>query len=123
MTEREFLNSILKIADLPEGVSEHATERLAKLDERNAKRQSKPSKTALANEPIKVGIVEVLTESGKVMTAAEIGVACEISTNKASALAKQLTDEGKLIQTEVKVKGKGKVKGYSLATSAEEVDE
>ena len=38
----------------------------------------------------------------------------EISTQKASALCRQLVADGELNVTEVKVKGKGKQKGYSV---------
>jgi hypothetical protein len=53
---------------------------------------------------------------GKVQTAPEIAVAVGVSTQKASALAKQLVESGKLVQSEIKVPKKGKMKAYSIAT-------
>ena len=51
MTYREFCNAV--IADTEnEELKAFATEAIAKLDARNAKRASKPSKKSLENEPI-----------------------------------------------------------------------
>jgi hypothetical protein len=89
------------------------------MDAANAKRQSKPSKTAVANEPIKADIVNLLTEQGA-MVASDIAKALStdevtISTSKASALCRQLVADEVLTVTDVKVKGKGTVKQYSIA--------
>ena len=51
----------------------------------------------------------------KEQIASEIAVALEISTQKTSALCRQLVENGTLNAEDVKVKGKGKVKGYTLA--------
>ena len=109
MTNREFFNAVVS-KNITEEVIAHAENALVKLDERNAKRREKPSKTAIANEPIKAHIVEVLTHTPQ--SASEIAEKVEITTQKCSALLKQI--EGLNI-TEIKVKGKGKVKGYALA--------
>lgn len=112
MTNRDFYNAVINTCDNAELV-EFAKNAIAKLDTRNEKRASKPSKTAIANEPIKVAIVDLLKDGAKV--ASEIGASLEISTNKASALARQLVEDGKLTVKDVKVKGKGTLKSYSLA--------
>lgn len=109
MTKREFLNAIIN-GTVNEEVIEKAKAEVAKMDARNANRASKPSKKAVENEPIKTAIVEVLTHEP--MTASEVAEKVEISTQKASALLRQIDG---LTVTEVKVKGKGKVKGYALA--------
>ena len=109
MTNREFYTAV--IADTQnEELKAFATEAIAKLDERNAKRASKPSKTQIANEPIIKAITEVLTSEP--MLASKIAELCEISTQKASALVKKV--EG-VQSVDVKVKGKGTQKGYFLA--------
>ena len=108
MTNREFFTAIVN-GTLTEEVIAHAQASIEKLDARNAARKDKPSKKSLENEPIKEAIKALLTEEP--MTASEIAEKVEISTQKASALLRQI--EG-LTVTEVKVKGKGKVKGYSL---------
>ena len=114
MTNREFLNSIISTEALSADVRDHAKDELAKLDARNAKRASKPSKTAIANEPIKKAIVEWLKGQDAPTVASAVAGELEMSTQKASALCRQLVADGELNVTEVKVKGKGKQKGYSV---------
>lgn len=109
MTRREMFEAIVN-GNVTEEVVAMAQSELVKMDERNEKRKNSPSKTAIANEPIKAQIVEVLTHEP--LTASDVANAVGISTQKASALLRQI--EG-LTVTEVKVKGKGKVKGYALA--------
>ena len=109
MTYREMLTSIVN-GTINEEVIEKATERLEKLDAENEKRKNRVSKKALENEPVKARILEVLGEEPK--TATEIGKEVEISTQKASALLRQLVNDGKVEKTDVKVKGKGVQKGY-----------
>ena len=109
MTNREFFNAVIA-NEITEEVIAHATEPIAKLDERNAKRASKPSKTQKENESIKASILAVLTTEPKV--ASEVAELVGISTQKASALLRQI--EG-LEVSEVKVPKRGKMKGYALA--------
>lgn len=112
MTNREFFNAIIK-ANVNDELTKHATAELAKLDARNAKRSSKPSKTQLANEPIKARLLEILAV--KPMTASEIHeVDVDLSTQKISSLCRQLVEAGKLAVEEVKIPKKGKQKQYSL---------
>lgn len=112
MTKREFLNAVIE-ANVNEELSAFAVAEIAKLDERNKAKSSKPSKTAIANEPIKVAIVDFLADKENAI-ASDIAVGLEISTQKASALCRQLVEDGKLVATEVKVPKKGKVKAYHI---------
>ena len=109
MTNREFFKAVIATVDNDELVAK-ATEELAKLDARNAKRASTPSKKSVENEPIKDAIKAVLSETPQ--TASEIAEKVEISVQKASALLRQI--EG-LTLTEVKVTKKGNCKAYALA--------
>ena len=70
MTRREMFEAIVN-GNITEEVVAMAQNEIVKMDERNAKRKNTPSKTALANEPIKARIVEVLTDEP--MTASEVG--------------------------------------------------
>lgn len=108
MTQREFYNAVIN-GTITEDMVTFATEAIAKLDVRNAKRAERPSKTQIANEPIIKAISEVLTDEP--MLASKIAELCGISTAKASALAKKV--EGVKV-VDVKVKGKGTKKGYFL---------
>lgn len=124
MTMRKYHEAVAAIPNAPADVVAKAKAELAKMDAANAKRQSKPSKTSVANEPIKAAIVELLTTNGA-MVASAIGAALtngevEVSTSKASALCRQLVDAEILTVEDVKVKGKGSVKQYSIATPSAE---
>ena len=112
MTYREMLTAIVN-GELNEDVVEKAHERLERLDAENEKRKNRVSKKAAENEPIKEAILGVLGAEPK--TATEVGGEVEISTQKASALLRQLVEAGSVVKTDVKVKGKGVQKGYTLA--------
>ena len=109
MTQREFYTAVIAETQNDE-LKTFATDAIAKLDARNAKRASTPSKTQKENEPIIKAIAEVLTNEP--MLASEIAEKCGLKVQKASALAKKV--EGVSI-TDVKVKGKGTQKGYFFA--------
>ena len=109
MTNREMFTAIVN-GEITDEIKAKAAEEIAKLDARNASRKNKPSKTQIENAPIIEKISGLLTNEP--MRASEIAEALGISTSKASALAKKV--EG-VVVTDVKVKGKGTQKGYSLA--------
>ena len=108
MTKRDFFNAVITSVDNTELV-DFAKSELEKMDARNAKRASTPSKKSVENEPIKDAIKNILTDEPQ--TASEIAEKVEISVQKASALLRQI--EG-LTVTEVKVPKKGKCKAYAL---------
>ena len=126
MTNREFLTAIANSTNLSSDLTEFATEQIAKMDARNEARKasSKPSKTAIANEPIKASIMEFLSAQSEPMIAADIAENVKITTAKASSLLTQLVKSGKVVKSEVKIPKKGKVKGYSISmTDAVEVED
>ena len=108
MTQREFFTEVMN-SNVSDELKTFASEAIAKLDARNAKRANTPTKTQKDNEPIVKAIAEVLTD--KPMLASEIAKKCGLSVQKAGSLAKKV-DNVKI--TDVKVKGKGTQKGYSL---------
>lgn len=113
MTNREFFEAIVS-ANVSDELTVFAQEAIAKLDKRNASRSSKPSKTAIANAPVKEAILAFLEEHGEAV-ASDVATACEISTQKASSLCRQLVEEEKVTSYEVKIPKRGKVKAYRLA--------
>lgn len=124
MTKREFLNEVIAVIDGTSEVNvlelkEFAKAEIVKLDERNASRSSKPTKAQIENEPIKEKILEVLS-TGEKMVASAIAEKVEISTQKASALCRQLVESQKLKVEEVKIPKKGKQKAYSILEVTEE---
>ena len=122
MTTREFYSAIASSTVLPTEVVEFASAAIAKMDAANNKRRNTPSKTALANAPLIKQIVdEILSDTP--VTAMEVAERLGVSTQKASALLRQITAEGIAEQGEGKVTGKGTVKMYVLASDADEDDE
>lgn len=122
VTRRAVYTTIQK-CDIPDWVRTWVEGELTKMDTANANRQSKPSKKEQENQPIKDSIQTLLAERGP-MVASAIGEALEISTSKASALCRQMVEDGLLTVAEVKSskKGGGKVKQYT-AIKVEDEDE
>ena len=114
MTNREFYTGVIE-GKITDEMKKHATENLEKLDARNANRSSKPSKTQVENAPIKAALLEYLTENKGQFTENDLGVALDITHNKAGALARQLVAEGKVVSAEIKVPKVGKRKVYFIA--------
>ena len=115
MTRREFFVAVMGLENVDAELKLFAEKEIEKMDERNAKRKNSPSKKSIENEPIKEKIVEFVKGCEEPQIASVIAEKVEISTQKCSALCRQLVDNGTLKSEEVKIKGKGKVKGYSLA--------
>ena len=116
MTSREFFNAVIE-GNISDEIKDFAKSQIEKLDSKNAKRKSTDSKTQKENKAIKETLLATM-EKDKVYTASEIsGMEIEgiTSTQKASALLRQMVETGTLTSEDVKVKGKGKVKGYRLA--------
>lgn len=124
MTIREFMTAVIAVDGMPADLCQFAESEIAKLDARNAKRAEKPSKTALANEPIKAELFDLLKEMGGIHTASAVvgKLDGKYSVQKVSSLLRQLANEGKLSVFEVKVKGKGVQKAYTIAESESEVE-
>lgn len=120
MTNREFYKAVIE-AKINDELTAHAEKEIEKLDARNEKRSTTMNKTQKENVEIKKSILAVLS-TDKVKTANEVGVECGISTNKASALLRQLVLDKVAIDSEVKIPKKGKVKGYALATVSVDED-
>ena len=116
MTSREFFTAVIE-GKINDEIKEFAQLQIEKLDSKNAKRKTTESKTQKENRDIKTSLLATM-EKDKVYTASEVaGMEIEgiTSTQKASALLRQMVETGPLTSEEVKVKGKGKVKGYRLA--------
>ena len=112
MTNREFFERVIETVEDAE-IVEFAKASIVKLDERNAKRKEQTSKKAKENEPIKKSIIDYL-KGKELVTCSEIAKAIDISTQKCSALCRQLVDSEVLSVTDVKVKSKGKQKAYTI---------
>ena len=117
MTQREFFNAVIT-ANISADITAFAKERVAHLDTVNSNRKAKGTVTQRENEGIKANILAGV-KYGVTYTASEIGVMVGISTAKASALCRQFVQAGTFTESEVKIKGKGKVKGYTFTIKDE----
>lgn len=108
-TKREMLN-VIAAGEMNDEVIEFAKAELAKMDHANEVRRNKMSKKAEANLPVIEAIKGVLTDEPQ--TATVIGELVGISTQKASALLRQIVEAGNATKVDVKIKGKGTQKGY-----------
>lgn len=124
MTNREFLTAIANSTVLPTDLTDFAAEQITKLNARNEARKasSKPSKTAIANEPIKASIMAFLSQQSEPVIACTVAEGVGISTAKASSLLRQLVESGKVVKSEVKIPKKGKTATYAVALT-ESADE
>lgn len=113
MTNRDFYNAVIT-ANISDEITAFATAEVDKLNIRNEKRRNTLNKTQEANTALRADMVAFIKENGA-KVASEIGSEFSISTQKASALLKQAVDKGELKVEDVKVKGKGSVKSYSIA--------
>lgn len=111
MTNRDFFNAVIN-ANISDELSDFAKSEIEKLDARNDKRRNTMTKEQKANEEIKGQILDFIG-NGR-MVASEIANGLSLSTQKVSALCKQLVESDKLSVEDVKVKGKGTVKGYAV---------
>ena len=117
MTKREFYTAIMK-GEIDEQVKLFATEELEKMDAVNEKRRNTLSKKAKENEPLLNKIEsEILTEEPK--TATDVAAILEVSVQKASGLLRRLVEDGKAAKVDVKIKGKGTQKGYTIPVEVE----
>ena len=122
MTQREFYTAVIE-ANVSEELVAFATDAIAKLDKTNETRKVKTAEKAAAKEaekaPIREAIYAVIT-TGDGKTAsdliAEAGV--DVKPQSIPSLLKPLVDEGKVIKTDIKVKGKGAVRGYARPEEA-----
>lgn len=111
MTKRDFYNAIVTETELTEEMKEFAQKELEKLDASLEKRRNTLSKKAQENLPLLDRIYnEILDESPK--TATDVAEIIEVSVQKASALLRNLTANGKATQTEKKIPKKGLQKAY-----------
>ena len=114
ITLRDLLNAVVS-GNITEDIRAKAKAEIAKLDATNAKRQEKAAEKAKENLPIKQAIYDYLVANGT-KTTAEIAKGVEVlegSSPKASAMCRQMVDDGRLTASEVSVKGKGKQKAYT----------
>jgi hypothetical protein len=112
---RDFLKEILATEGVSAKAKDFAKTELIKMDERNEKRKATKSKDQIANESIEKDILEAL--KGGAMTSPDLAKAIGQTTQKTNGVAGEMVKSGELTKTKVKVKGKGELTQYALATN------
>lgn len=121
MTNREFYEAVVN-ANVSEELTAFATEAIAKLDKTNEARKEKTAEKAAAKEaekaPIREAIFAVITTEGKTASTLIEEAGVDIKPQAIPSLIKPLIEAGKVIKTDIKVKGKGAVRGYAKPEEA-----
>ena len=108
MTQKVALNYVVANCELPTEVREKIESMIVSLEKKSAKSgERKPTKTQIANEGFKEVILANM-ESGRLYTITELTKEMpfgeELSTQRVSALVRQLKDCGAVVRTEEKRK-------------------
>lgn len=106
-TMREFLERLIATENLDAEIKEYAIAELDKMNERNEKRKNTPSKKQRENEELKKEILEFIKNNGETDTR-NVSEKMNCSSQKASALLRQLVIGGKIKSKMAKVDGKCK---------------
>lgn len=123
MTKREFYEKVAA-GEMNDEMQTFATDELAKMADAAEKRKGKVSEKEQAKRDANAALVErVVNEvlGTEAMTATDVGAKLteltgeEFSVQKVSALCRAAVTAGKANAEEVKVPGKGKLKGYTRA--------
>jgi hypothetical protein len=120
MTNREFYSAIAAIESVPADLRAFAEDAIAKLDKRNDKRRNTPTKAQVANEGVKSEILSAIEDGAHL--ASDIAAVVGVSTQKVSALCRQMVEGGQVSVSTIKVKGKGEVKYYTIAEGSQYLD-
>ena len=120
MTNREFYNAIVN-GTIGEAEVEFAKAAIQKLNDRNEARKTKLTDKQVENLALRKAIAEK-TEAGVQYTAAALAELVGATQAKVGYQARVLTENGYFEKGEVKVKGKGKVNGYTRTAKAYDVD-
>jgi hypothetical protein len=114
MTNREFYNAIVK-ANIGDDITNHALAEIAKLDKKNAKRKAPNGEVKEENKPIAEAILSALANGS--MLSADLAKTIGQTTQKTNGVAGEMVKLGMLTKSKVKVKGKGELTAYALATT------
>ena len=117
-TARDFYKEIMATDGVSAKAKDYAKTEIIKLDERNEKRKATKSKDQIANESIEKDILEALKNGA--MTSPDLAKAIGQTTQKTNGVAGEMVKSGELTKTKVKVKGKGELTQYALATNDRE---
>ena len=120
MTMREFYTAVANADTLSTEIRDMASDALAKMDAKNAKRSSTPSKAAVENASLLPSVLAYLGTCTVAVPASMVAANCGLSSApKAIAVLNLGVADGTVVVSKEKstAKSGGKVNGYSLAKS------
>ena len=121
MTQREFYEAVIATSENEELVA-FAKAGIEKLDKTNETRKVKTAEKAAAKEaekaPIREAIFAVITTEPKTASTLIEEAGVEVKPQSIPSLLKPLIEAGKVAKADIKVKGKGTVRGYVLPEEA-----
>lgn len=120
MTNREFLEKVINTVEDAELV-EYATMECAKLDKANAKKREKAMEKAAEKQPLREALFDHITVEPKSAATLVAETEMDINPKSVPSLLKPYIEKGMVVKTEIKVVGKGKQRGYAIA-SVEDCD-
>ena len=107
MTKRNAIAYVLENCEVPQEVKEKLMSMKAQLEKPKAKGEKKPTKTQVANEGFKQVILQNM-EPGRLYTVTELAKEMpfgeDLSSQRVSALVRQLKEAEKIVRTEDKRK-------------------
>ena len=112
MTRRERLEMVIA-GNITEELIEECKVELEKLNASNASR--KPTAHQVENVKIGEDILTILTDEPKFVEDVLAGLDGELTRQRVSGILTNLVKDGKVHSEDIKVKGKGKRKVYTLA--------
>ena len=116
MTNREFYEAVVA-AKINDELTLFATDAIAKLDHTNELRKEKNAEKAVQKEaekaPIPEAILAVITEEPKTASTLIEEAGVDIKPQAIPSLLKGLIEDGIVVKTDIKVKGKGTQRGYA----------
>ena len=121
MTMKAFLTAVANTKGIDTALVDFANAEIAKIDQKNANRKAKPTAKQKATEDTVLEIVANMSATD-VLTSGSLATEKGVTSQQASAWLQKGVAMGLLTKFEVKIKGKGKVMGYSLP-KAENADD
>lgn len=112
MTTREFYEAIINGNTITAEMQDIARKGLASLEKKNEKAKEHRLEKKAADAPI---IEKMLEAASEFKLTSVLATECGVNTPKASALARRLVEEGRLVEMEVKVPKVGTRKAYKRA--------
>lgn len=113
MTKREAFENVIA-GNITEEVIEVMHKALEAMDKSNAKRAEKAAEKRAANDPLKDAIAALLTETPQTASDITAKLDGEYKVQKISAMLRKLVEDERAHVEDVKIKGKGLQKGYTL---------